>query len=175
MLDQINQLTVTDLDELSQFYREVCAHQPLDDFSPDWHWGEYPSRDSLREALATHQCVVGRVGDRIAAAGILSVGEDPDYHDIPWPTQVADDEIAVLHLFAVHPDFRGQGLAQPMMRGLLTAAKAHGQRVVHLDVMTSNQPAERLYRKCGYVLAADKIMPYSDIGDTPARLYEYQL
>lgn len=85
---------------------------------------------------------------------------------------VVDRQIAVLHLFAVHPDFRRRGLATALMQALVQAARDVGQRVIHLDVLTRDTSAEQFYRRYGYRFVEERILNYDDIGETAARMYE---
>lgn len=168
--DAVRALTSADLELLIQFYQAVCAQQSGDD-NPDWHWGEYPSRNLLREALQTRRVIAGFIDQKIVAAGILSVGDDEDYQGVNW-SYVVDRQIAVLHLFAVHPDFRRRGLATALMQTLVQAARDAGQRVIHLDVLTRDTSAEQFYRRYGYRFVEERILNYDDIGETAARMYE---
>lgn len=175
MFEKVVSLPATALDEICRFYQDICEHQDQDAYSPDWHWGVYPSREVLAEKLQQGKFLAGYQNGQIAAAGVLTVGEDPDYRGVPFVHVVPDDQIGVLHIFAVHPNFRGHGTALTMMQAILDQARADGLAVVHLDVMPSNVPAEKLYRRSGYTLAADVTLHYTDIGDTPARIYECKL
>ena len=53
---------------------------------------------------------------------------------------------------AVHPDFRGQGLAGQMVRQLHELARMRGATSVRLKVYRSNTVAIHCYKKLGYVL-----------------------
>ena len=54
---------------------------------------------------------------------------------------------------AVLPQFRGQGLGTRLLEALTEAARGH-YRAVSLSVSRGN-PAERLYRRAGFELAAE--------------------
>ena len=58
------------------------------------------------------------------------------------------DETHMLSL-TVHPAWRGCGLARTLVLVSLWAAKAAGQRLLTLEVRTSNTPAFELYTSCG--------------------------
>ena len=58
------------------------------------------------------------------------------------------DETHMLSL-AVHPDWRGHGLARMLVLSSLWAARAAGHRLLTLEVRMSNAPAIALYRSCG--------------------------
>jgi GNAT superfamily N-acetyltransferase len=51
---------------------------------------------------------------------------------------------------AVHPDFRGQGLAQALLNGVFDYYRARGALRFTLEVDLANQPAIRLYEKLGF-------------------------
>lgn len=51
---------------------------------------------------------------------------------------------------AVHPDYRGQGIAGQLMQALLEAGAAKGVREYTLEVRASNASAIHIYEKCGF-------------------------
>lgn len=174
-LDQIRLATMADLDAVADLYQQVCAHQSQDQYGADWTWGDYPSVAGLRQYLAKERIVTGWVNNQLVGAGVLTAGEDESYRQVQWPTAVADDQIVVLHLFTVHPDFRRTGVASQMFQGVLKAAKQAGFGVLHLDVLEGNLPSEKLYLKNGCQLVDSLVLHYSDIGDQHAKVMEYPL
>ena len=50
----------------------------------------------------------------------------------------------------VKPQWRGAGIGRRMIDECLRWAKAHGATVAKLGVITSNEPAIRCYRRCGF-------------------------
>jgi RimJ/RimL family protein N-acetyltransferase len=58
---------------------------------------------------------------------------------------------ATLFGMFVHPDFRGRGIAGALVRAVLAQARAApGVEVVQLTVTETNEPALRLYERCGF-------------------------
>ncbi|MFZ6768672.1 GNAT family N-acetyltransferase [Undibacterium sp. Di26W] len=55
-----------------------------------------------------------------------------------------------IHDFAVHPDFRGQGVAQAMMQHLSTLSEQLGYCKMTLEVLEGNTRAQNLYRSEGF-------------------------
>ena len=62
--------------------------------------------------------------------------------------QIRDD--VQINNVAVHPDCRGQGLGEAMMRFALDKVRAAGAAFVTLEVRQSNAPAVNLYKKLGF-------------------------
>lgn len=60
------------------------------------------------------------------------------------------DEIEIMHV-VVKPEVQGQGLGQKLMTALLEVARQEQQRVIFLEVRQSNQTAQLLYEKNGFV------------------------
>lgn len=101
MLDQVKILTAADATTAGDFYQAVCAHQAQDDYGPEWTWGDYPNQADILAACQQGQLLGGYQEGRLAAAGKLTRGDDPTYHSVPWPTEATDNQVAVLHLYAV--------------------------------------------------------------------------
>jgi GNAT superfamily N-acetyltransferase len=51
---------------------------------------------------------------------------------------------------AVHPDFRGRGIARQLMEVALQEANSKGAQLIALEVRTDNVAAQRLYRELGF-------------------------
>lgn len=59
------------------------------------------------------------------------------------------DDVQVNNI-AVHPDFRGQGIGESVMKFVLEKVRRGGGVFVSLEVRASNIPAQTLYRKLGF-------------------------
>lgn len=167
--------TVEDLSALCDFYQQICWQQQNDEYSPRWTWGDYPSKEYFSAKLTDAQIIINVINDQTAAAGVLSVGEDTSYQAVPWHHHFPNGEVAVLHLFAVGKAYRGQGVAQQTLQEIFNQARQNGQRVIHIDVVEHNLPAEKAYLKAGFKFNNEQILDYDDLGPTPAKLFEYLL
>jgi selenocysteine lyase/cysteine desulfurase/GNAT superfamily N-acetyltransferase len=106
-----------------------------------------------RPELARYVAGWGRPGD----LGVVAVGPDGDLAAAAWLRRftaaepgygfVAEDvpELAI----AVHPAWRGNGLARPLLRAVEEAARAAGVHAISLSVARAN-PVIALYRSEGY-------------------------
>lgn len=71
---------------------------------------------------------------------------------------------------AVHPDFRGQGLAQAILNGVFDYYSSRGALRFTLEVDVANAPAIKLYEKLGF--RRYSTLTYSKL--TPKRLAKYR-
>ena len=51
---------------------------------------------------------------------------------------------------AVHPDFRGKGIGEALVKEVIKAGKELDLDYITLEVRMSNTPAKNLYLKCGF-------------------------
>jgi GNAT superfamily N-acetyltransferase len=56
----------------------------------------------------------------------------------------------------VHPQVRGQGVGRALVETILRWAGAEGHDLVHLWVTENNDPARRLYERCGFALTGER-------------------
>lgn len=59
------------------------------------------------------------------------------------------DEVQITNI-ALHPDFRGRGIAETVLTVILKEVRGKGATFVTLEVRSSNTPAVSLYRKLGF-------------------------
>jgi ribosomal protein S18 acetylase RimI-like enzyme len=55
-----------------------------------------------------------------------------------------------LAAMSILPDARGRGIGAVCVRQLLDEAKTRGDQSMTLEVIEQNEPAVRLYEKCGF-------------------------
>jgi len=67
--------------------------------------------------------------------------------------------------FAVHPDWRRQGIGRRLMYALLVVASELGATRMTLEVRVSNLPAQGLYRAHGFEIAGRRERYYTDDGE----------
>lgn len=169
---QVRCATKADLPAIYQFYREVCAAISTTPYGPAWRWGVNPSEAILQRDLRQGKLLLGYDHARLAAVGVLLPGEDPDYRGAAWQLPATGATIGVLHLYAVHPNFRGRGISTKMLRAILAQARADGQTVLHLDAIKGNVPAEKLYTAVGFRFVEERVVTVPRIGQLTLRLME---
>jgi len=102
-------------------------------FPAPWHEstfrGEIQHRPISFPLVVVHK-TVGRV---IGYVIFWIIGEDVQINNI-----------------AVHPDFRGMGIGERVMRSVIEEVRFRGARLITLEVRPSNTAALALYKKLGF-------------------------
>jgi GNAT superfamily N-acetyltransferase len=106
--------------------------------------GQSPA-DALDEARET---VAGYWGRFLADCSFVLDGND----GLAGATLVteASDDTALLAEVMVHPGYRGQGYARPLIQAAMNACLDQGWKKMILTVTRNNVPAEGLYRRMGF-------------------------
>ena len=67
--------------------------------------------------------------------------------------------------FAVHPDWRRQGIGRRLLQGMLVVAEEMRAARMTLEVRVSNEAAQALYRDHGFAVAGRRERYYTDDGE----------
>ena len=145
------------------------------EFDIGWKKDIYPSPGFLKTSIVNGELLIGMVENKVVAAMVLNHQCNEGYREFGWPTKVLDSEITVIHALGVHPKSKGKGYAKQMVNKAFEVAKRNRQKVIRLDVLEGNIPAERLYEGLGFKYMHTLKMFYEDTGWTNYRLYEYVL
>lgn len=139
----IRPMTLEDIEQVHQ----------IDVLSFSLPWPERSFRFELSENRSS-RLWVAEVSDaagnrRISAAMVIWVIEDEGH----------------IGTFAVHPDFRRQGMGQKLLAKGLAECWSEGVRKVFLEVRRGNISAQQLYRKFGFVDQGIRPRYYRDTGE----------
>ena len=166
--------SMDELEEIVDFYNDIIDHQDEKEFGAQWTKDVYPARRDFVSALERGAMHIGRVDGRLACGAIVS-GNDEIYDDVDWPTRVSPEEVGVIHILTVNDDFAGRGFAKKLVAYCADVCRAQGRKVLRLDVLKGNLPAEKLYLKCGFRFVCEQKIYYEDTGLTDYLLYEMVL
>jgi [ribosomal protein S18]-alanine N-acetyltransferase len=110
-------------------------------------WSDNTFRGEIQNtSISSPLVVVRRTGHPVVADNPVVADEEVVAYIIYW--QIRDD--VQINNVAVHPDCRGQGLGEAMMRYALAKVRAAGASFVTLEVRQSNASAVNLYKKLGF-------------------------
>ncbi|MBR0462046.1 MAG: GNAT family N-acetyltransferase [Erysipelotrichaceae bacterium] len=161
-----------ELEKLYDFYNEIIDHQKYDEYSPSWTKDVYPSKEDLKKHLEDDLFYVMEEEGRYVGAGSISLHEDVNYLNGSWSLKLKEDEIAVLHLLVIHPDYRGKGLSKQLLKYIIDDTKGK-VKAIHLDVIGGNDMAARMYEKVGFKSIGLYEVYYEDTGNVMVNLMEY--
>ena len=124
---------------------DIAAAHEIERLSFNTPWPAY----AFEQELATNRLaryLVARAGDRVVAfAGLWLMADE-----------------AHITTFAVHPSWRRQGVAHRLMLSLVELSRQIGAQRMTLEVRVSNEPAQALYRRFGFVVVGRRPRYYTD-------------
>jgi ribosomal-protein-alanine N-acetyltransferase len=127
---------------------DIGAIQEIERLSFRTPWPSYAFEQELTSnRLARY--VVARAGTAVVGFGGL------------W---LMVDE-AHITTFAVHPEWRRQGIGRRMLVSLIESALALGAARMTLEVRAGNADAQRLYAELGFAEAGRRVAYYTDDGE----------
>lgn len=166
--------TMSDFMRLSQFYRNVIAYTEDMDIYARWVYGQHPTDEMILSYIqkgAMYYCE--KEGAILSALALTPQAED--YHDAAWSISPEDDEVSVVHLLCVAPEWQGQGVARETMRKIMEQNRETGKKAVRLDALACNTPAHQLYESLGFQKRDQRRWYADNVGWTDFFLYELVL
>ena len=140
-----------------------------------WKKDIYPAPEFLLDSIRKGELYLAAEDEEILAAMVLNHDCNEGYREFAWPTEATPEEVTMIHALGVHPRHARQGCAKKMVLFAIETARENHQKVIRLDVLKGNVPAEKLYNGLGFQLLHTLPMFYEDTGWTDFELYEYRL
>lgn len=159
MIDRITIAKEENFAEIYDFYCEVCAELEGAQYTPRWEIDIYPGKDDINIYIQKQEMIIGWYEEKILSVMVLE----------------AHKSYTSLHLFAVHPKYRGKHIAEEMMKAMIHIVSCRNHTIIQLDVVQGNLPAERLYQKFGFRQIGERTEYYEFTGDLVFYMYEYAL
>lgn len=171
---EIRRAKEDEAEKVTEFYYDVIDLLHERGTGVKWEKDVYPTRTDLSDAVKNGEMHIG-LSDKGIVCAFRMTGNAELYNSIAWPTEVLPEEVRVLHLLTVHPDLSGMGLAKKMVSYAADLSRKEGCKVIRLDVLEGNTPAEKLYLSCGFRFVAEKKIFYEDTGLADFRMFELVL
>ena len=127
---------------------DIAAVHEIERLSFSTPWPAYAFEQELATNRLARYLVVRASGQVIAFAGLWLMADE-----------------AHITTFAVHPSWRRQGVAHRLMVSLVELSRQIGARRMTLEVRVSNQAAQSLYRRFGFVTVGRRPRYYTDDGE----------
>ena len=166
--------TQNDFDAIIAFYDDVTERTPEMATYARWSKGKHPTVEGIRAYINEGSMYLYRENDTIIGAMAVTMYQGEDYHAINWTEQVADDQVAVIHILAVSPDAQGKGFGSEMIREAIRLAQSKGMQAVRLDALASNTPAHKIYERLGFEYRGKQHLHAENTGWTDFYFFEYK-
>lgn len=164
---------ITDFDQITAFYKYVIKNTEDMATYARWVYGQHPTDEMIEGYIRQGAMYVLKDDDVIVAAMAVTLSQGEDYHSIEWSTALEDDEVAVVHILCVSPDYQKQGIGKRMIQESISLAEKEGKKAVRLDALASNQPAHRMYGGLGFQLRGTQNLYAENTGWTDFLFFEY--
>lgn len=161
-----------DYNKVRDFYHSMTDQMKERGYIITWVKDVHPSPEFLKESIKEGTLYMGCLGDSIASAMVLNHRGNREYRDIQWTEDLNDSQFFVIHALGVHPDFTGKGVGRSMVEEAVRIAAGSGARAVRLDVLDTNEPAKKLYCRCGFEYRGTAKLYYENTGWRNFDMYE---
>lgn len=146
----MNLILAKQLDVVREKYIEVIEKTENMSIYARWKYGQHPTDDMLQTYIDNDEMYVYMDHDKVAGLIAVTMYQGEDYESIPWDALLHNDEVAVLHILTVCPEYQKMGVAGKMVLDVIELAKKSGKKAVRLDALASNIPAQHLYEGLGF-------------------------
>ena len=141
MVVEVRKAFESEIETLLSFEKEIIeAERPLDSTLKDGEIHYYDLIGLIRAERA--EVLIALVNNEIVGSGYAKI--------LPAEPFQKYTEYAYLGFMYVKPGFRGQGINQKILNGLIDWAKSHNLTEVRLEVYDKNTKAKSSYLKAGF-------------------------
>ncbi|WP_308752510.1 GNAT family N-acetyltransferase [uncultured Anaerotruncus sp.] len=139
-----------DVARVATLYERLHDYLETHENHPRWKRGIYPTLANAEEGFEKGWLYVAEADGELVGSVIYLREQGEVYSQIAWPKEVPGDNVYVVHVLVVHPEFFGMGVGKAILDYVCTMGKEHDIGAVRLDVYEKNASAIRLYEKCGF-------------------------
>ncbi len=140
----------SDIDALEILYNELNDYLETHINYPGWIKGVYPTRVQAIHFFQSNTLYVAKSGNRLVGSIALTHEPEKAPDNGKWMIDANYEEIFVIHVFVVHPDYFGQGIGTAMIQFAEELGKEQNIKSIRLDVYENNTAAIRTYEKNGF-------------------------
>lgn len=161
-----------DIDEMERLYDSLNEYLEQHVNYPGWRKGIYPAREDAEKGIKEKNLYVLRNERQIMGSIILSHEPEAAYEKADWHVDLDYKDIFVIHTFAVHPLYLGNGAGKRLMEFALEQSRAEKIKALRLDVYEKNTPAISLYKQYGFRYIDTVDLGYGEFGLDNFELYQ---
>lgn len=161
-----------DIDEIELLYNNINDFLARGVNYTGWKKGIYPIREDAIKGINEGGLYIAKYKDKIVGTVILNHEPENAYYNVKWKSDDNYKEIMVIHTFVVDPNYLRLGIGKKLIDFAYSFAKEKNMKSIRLDVYEKNEPAIRLYEKCGYEYIYTVDLGLSNYGLDFFKLYE---
>jgi len=165
----------SDFEKIKSAYIDIINRTPdMKDYTR-WEYGKHPTDEMIQKYIDDGNMYMFMDGENLAGVVALTFSQGEDYHPVKWQIEAQDDEVMVLHILGIMPDYQGKGIGRQMIQSALATANDKGIKACRLDVLASNHPAQKMYESLGFVFCGKQHWFAGNTGWTDFYLYERKM
>ena len=146
---ELKQCERADIPAVTAFYHQIVTYLETHINYPCWSC-DHPSDESIVKAVEQGEQYICISDGEIVGAVVLSEDPDGDYDAVDWSQSLKQGEYLSLHVLAVSSQCYQSGVGSFMVDECISLTRQRGYKALRLDIVPTNTPAERLYRKMGF-------------------------
>jgi len=171
----VRQAMMAEYDGIEKFYNELIDSMSESEFKPEWVMGVYPTQQQLKDAIEGQTLYLAHIENHLVGVMILNHDYEPEYENVNWQIDAKMNEVMVIHLLGVSPDYQKKGIGKQMVASVIEICGKGFIRAIRLDVLKKNIPAAKLYTSMGFRFIDAVKIYYEDTGLADFELYELTL
>ena len=172
---KLKEATIRDLDQIRALYWRLLDSSSEYGRILQWKKNIYPNDNDWNNYILNDEMYLILEDMNVIGAVAVTNAQSKEYRKIQWKVKADDQEVAVVHLLMILPEYQGGGAATAALDEIIRLATGKQKRVVRLDAVGTNVPAQKLYEKYGFVNCGTAQEYYESTGETKFVFYEYAL
>ena len=172
---RLKEVSIKDLDQIRTLYWRLLDSSPKYGQILQWKKNIYPNDDDWNSYIVKGEMYLILKDVDVIGAVAVTNAQSKEYGKIQWKVKVDDQDVAVVHLLMVLPEYQGDGAATAALDEIIKLAADKKKKAVRLDAIGTNVPAQKLYEKYGFINCGTAQEYYESTGETEFVFYEYAL
>lgn len=161
------------IEKIFSLYKDVVLGVSKTTVNLGWNTDIYPSLEWIVECVSKDEMLIYCEDEKIIGACSVNYTVNDEYKQIDWQIKNPENRISTIHAFCVHPDFWGKGTSFSFLKEVLKICRANGDIANHIDVIDTNEKAEKFYLKAGFKEIDRVEMFYEVVGTRKFWMLEY--
>jgi ribosomal protein S18 acetylase RimI-like enzyme len=147
---QIRKATQNDIPAIVDTYKRLLTYETKHGSRSHWELNVYPTIEVPEKAVPEGTMYVLVENESICASMVLDHNQALEYAGIEWKCDSIPEKVLVIHTLCIPPDKAGHGYGYKMVKFAKDFAAHTGCTCIRIDTWMYNEPAQNLYRKCGF-------------------------